>query len=167
MFAVRQLLQWSLLFALVSCGFHLRGQAILPNELSPMFVDARVSAPELVHELKALLKTSNIVLAEDKDKAASVVVISSVKKSRRVLSVDASGRAREYELNYQLRYLVSGKAVNTAEKELSLNRELLFDPGNVLAATYEEQALYEDMVKDGARRVLLQLQAIQVTGSEL
>lgn len=165
--AIRQLVVVSLLFALASCGFHLRGQATLPDAFSPVFLEVKVSAPVLLRELKALLKSSHVVLADDKTSAASIISISSVKKSRRVLSVDASGRAREYELNYQLRYTVNGKAINSREKELSLNRELVFDPGNVLAVGYEEQILYEDMARDSARLMLMQLQAVPVTASEL
>lgn len=157
----------ALLFVLLvvaSCGFHLRGEVTLANEFSPLFLDAKTSAPVLLRELKALLKTSRVEFAATNDEAASIIIIKAVKKSRRVLSVDSLGRAREYELNYEVHYLVSGKAIESTEKALKLTRELLFDPDTVLAAGYEEQTLYDDMAQDSARLILMQLQAIKVTG---
>lgn len=90
----------------------------------------------------------------------------SEKKSRRILSVDSNGRAREYLLSYEVLYSVqlpaAGETVADSkafEDTVFLSRSLLFDPNAVLAVTNESAILYKDMRRDAARQVLLKLQA--------
>ena len=94
-------------------------------------------------------------------------------KSRRVLSVDGSGRVKEYLLTYKVNFIIktASENIETKDKEdvlsqdsispdsISVSRTLLFDPVAVLAVTNEAEILYKDMRRDAARLILLKLQA--------
>jgi LPS-assembly lipoprotein len=146
------------LLSATACGFQLRGAVKLPAELQPLYL-YNASDDELAHQLSVLLKANNTVLADDDQQAASRLKILSQNKTRRVLSVDSLGRAREYELNYSVSYQLKGQHIN-AENVVKLQRVLTFDPDSVLGASSEEKTLYHDMQMDAARLILQQLDAM-------
>lgn len=147
----------TLLLSASACGFQLRGAVELPVQLQPLYLyDAGNDA--LVNQLSLLLAENKTVLAESAAVAASSLKIVSQKQTRRVLSVDSLGRAREYELKFVVVYQLKSKH-SDADNVVKLRRELSFDPVNVLASSQEEQTLYRDMQRDAARLILQQLQA--------
>ena len=146
-----------LLVSLSACGFQLRGAVELPAQLQPLYLHEDGDA-ELRNELLVLLGANNVALAESDAQAAGQLKLGKQEKTRRVISVDSLGRAREYELNYNVFYTIKSKQLD-AENVVKLQRELLFDPDTVLGADYEEQALYRDMKRDAARLILQQLQS--------
>ena len=60
-----------------------------------------------------------------------------------------------------MRYRVSRQSARPVVRNITLTRELLFDPDSVLALDYETQTLYSDMRRDAARLMLQQLQALK------
>ena len=151
-----------------SCGFHLRGALGLPAHITPVFLDLSTSDDELGRELQGLLSSSaENALAASSVEAKTVLNISNVQKQQRVVAVDNLGRAREYELNYQFRYELKTISKAAVQSEIiktntvKLKRDLLFDPGSVLAVGHEKNAMYKDMRKDAAQLVLRQLSVIK------
>ena len=110
-------------------------------------------------------------MATSSVEAKTVLNISNVQKKQRVVAVDNLGRAREYELNYQFRYELKTISKTATQSEIiktntvKLKRDLLFDPGSVLAVDHEKNAMYEDMRKDAAQLVLRQLSVIKQPAS--
>ncbi len=156
----RALLLTGMVAALSACGFHLRGDVQLASQLSPLYI-ADSGPYELRSEIRALLRSSNVTLVNNSKQAAAMLTIEQASPTRRVLSVDASGRAREYEVQYRVRYRISRQSAEPVVRTIKLTRELLFDPDSVLALDYETQTLYSDMRRDAARLMLQQLQALK------
>ena len=118
-----------------------------------------------------LLATNEIKVVKDEAQSKSALVLLNDSKQRRILSVDSSGRAKEYLLTYTVNFSIKlqsstqppalpqdqspGEEIDT----LSVRRSLVFDPDAVLAVTNEAEILYRDMRRDVARLVLLRLQA--------
>ena len=155
-----------------SCGFHLRGALGLSDYITPVFLDLSSSDDVLGRELQNLLSSSGEnALAASIDEAKTVLAISGVQKKQRVVAVDELGRARVYVLSYQFRYELKKMAEADKPSEIiktntvKLKRDLLFDPDSVLAAGHEKNALYEDMLKDAARVVVMQLSTIKPAAS--
>lgn len=148
-----------ILLSLTACGFQLRGATELPTELQPVYLYDG-GDDELQEELVALLRTNHVLQADTEQHAASSLKIIRQKQSRRVISVDSHGRAREYELLYTVEYAFKGAQID-ANNVVKLQRELLFDPENVLGASHEEQTLYRDMKRDAARMILQRLEAVK------
>lgn len=116
---------------------------------------------ELVRVLKRALKTSNIKIVDTQQQAQAVLNISNEKQERRILSVDTQGRAREYEINYQISFSV-GTDENSfliAEQTINLQRDYLFDAEDVLAKSREQETLLKDMQQDMVRLIMSRLQA--------
>jgi len=150
----------TLVFLLVACGFHLRGVIELPPQLSPLYLSTQQADHALSRELEILLQTNNVVLAINGKDAAAVLTIQQSTKNRRVLSVDSLGRAREYELDYLVKYNLKIPGADSTEKTIHLKRDLLFDPTSVLAVGHETETLYKDMASQSARLILQKLQAV-------
>ncbi|MCG6937471.1 MAG: LPS assembly lipoprotein LptE [Gammaproteobacteria bacterium] len=141
------------------CGFQLRGSLDLSDSISPLYIE-QDSAFELAREITGMVVKNNIVLADDAAKAKSQLTLVNENRSRRVLSVDGNGRAREYLLTYTVNIKIRIQQAKEIPDSVSISRSLLFDPDAVLAVTNEAEILYRDMRKDAARLVLLKLQAL-------
>lgn len=147
---------------LSACGFQLRGTYDLATGLSPVFVNT--SEREIRYQLRSQLAANGIDVAAGVESSASELSVYRSRRSRRVISVDSRGRAREYELRYDLSYRLNydtGAGKRKLEKNIELSRDLLFDPDSVLAINSEIESLYTDMQRDAARIILRQLQAVQ------
>ena len=91
--------------ALVDCGFKLRGSLDISQELSPLYLQQN-SVFELGRELKSILSTNNIEVAKDAASANALIILHNESKDSRVLSVDGSGQAREYQLSYTVKFSI-------------------------------------------------------------
>ncbi|NOQ89907.1 MAG: hypothetical protein GQ549_03065, partial [Gammaproteobacteria bacterium] len=137
-------------------------------ELSPVLIEQN-SAFELAREIKVLLAVNKVKFIESEEqgdtakanavKANARLSLLNESKSRRVLSVDGNGRAREYLLGYTVNFSIQIKQSKPSEDSISVKRSLLFDPDAVLAVVNESEILYKDMRRDVSRLILLKLQA--------
>lgn len=154
---------------LKACGFQLRGSLNLSQDMSPLYLQQNTLF-ELGKELRSLLAANQIQITENVTLAKVQLELLSEQKSRRVLSVDGRGRAKEYLLSYSVSFLISNKqtkAMNEVRSRedsishdsISVARSLLFDPDAVIAMVNESEILYEDMRRDVAGLILLKLQA--------
>lgn len=147
-----------LVLVITGCGFHLRGALDISSDISPVYIQ-QGSAFELAREITSLLEKNNVVIADNPSMSSSQLKLVSESRSRRVLSVDSSGRAIEYLLTYSADIIIKTRQAKEVQDKVSLSRSLVFDPDAVLAAANEAETLYRDMRKDAARLVLLKLQA--------
>ena len=146
-----------------ACGFQLRGALDISPAMSPVYLQQN-SVFELGREIKALLATNKIALTDNLAQAKSQLVLLKEAKQSRVLSVDGSGRAREYTLTYTVDFIISiqpseNLAATQKQNSISLSRNMLFDADAVLAVSNEMDVLYKDMRHQAARLILLKLQA--------
>lgn len=150
-----------------ACGFQLRGGLDISDEISPIYLQQN-SAFDLAREIKTLLITNKIALADNSTQANAQLVLLNETRHRRVLSVDGNGRAKEYSLMYAVNFTMTIKQTQAEtgddqekliQDSISLSRNLLFDPEAVLAVTNESEILYQDMRRNAARLILLKLQA--------
>jgi LPS-assembly lipoprotein len=148
----------STILLISSCGFQLRGSMDLSGNISPLYIE-QGSAFELAREIKGLVVKNKVAITDVAAKAKAQLTLVNESRSRRVLSVDSNGRAREYMLTYTVNITIKIQHAKVMQDSVSLSRSLLFDPDTVLAATNEAEILYRDMRKDAARLVLLKLQA--------
>jgi outer membrane lipopolysaccharide assembly protein LptE/RlpB len=152
------LIYLAIVSGLYACGFQLRGSLNISDEVAPIYIEQN-SVFELGQEIRSLLATNNIEVAQVEAQSKSKLVLINENRQRRVLSVDGSGRAKEYLLTYTVNFAIQVEQSDEATDTLSVSRSLLFDPDAVLAATNETEILYRDMRRDIARLILLKLQA--------
>lgn len=158
----------TLALSLYACGFQLRGSINLSSNMSPIYLEQN-SLFDLARELNSLLAANKINVVDNVQQSKSQLILLSEQKGRRVLSVDGSGKAREYLLSYQVNFIIkinqadASEIKNTEEQtmedSISVARTWLFDSEAVLAVTNEAELLYVEMRREAARLILLKLNA--------
>ncbi|MBL8482582.1 MAG: hypothetical protein JNJ60_10315 [Rhodocyclaceae bacterium] len=149
---------------LAGCGFHLRGQQDLPFQ-SVFVPDTRGS--ELSSLLKRGIRTSSKAQVADSPKEAqAIIVILRDQREKSILSLNASGRVREFELRarFGFRVVDANGQVLVPDSEIVVRRDMTFDDSLVLAKQQEEALIYRDMQKDLVQQILRRLAAARIEG---
>ena len=146
-----------LVLQLTACGYHLRGEAVMP--FKSIYLSAANPGSPLIQELRKDLKTNKTEVTDKPDKAEVILNIALEQQDMVILSLDATGLVNEY----QLRYRVSLRAYDNQQREwlpasdLLLTRDLIFDNSQILAMSSEETMLYQNMRSDMAQQILRRL----------
>jgi len=145
--------------ALSACGFQLRGANVLPGDLHNLYVQAPES---LMDEVRVFLDGTGTRVQKQRDGADVILTLSDDRYDRRVLSVDpATGKEREFELNYSLIYQAQradGKTLLDSNR-LTIRRDYVFDRDAIIGKSREEGVLRNEMRRDAIQQVLFRLQS--------
>ena len=157
------LLLWLLPASLLlgACGFHLRGNITLPEEMKSLALQGTPAHSELANTVRNSVVNAGGELVSDASLATALLVISQDGYQRRVLSVNNLGQANAYELDYQLVFQLTDPRgeVRVATQQIKLQRQYRFDPGKVLAKSDEEQRIVSEMRRSATRQMLRRLVA--------
>ncbi|MCX7141385.1 MAG: LPS assembly lipoprotein LptE [Proteobacteria bacterium] len=146
-----------------ACGFQLRGQASLPFETLYIAVPA---ISQLGTELKRnIIAGTRTKLVDDPAQAQAVLLVTAEDRSKTILSLDTSGRVREFQLRYRLIFRVHDpKGLDyLPQSEIRLTRDISFNDAQVLAKESEELLLYRDMQSDMVQQILRRLSSAPTT----
>ncbi len=157
---------------MASCGFHLRGAAVYPFtsvfiQRPTIFATGTVNltgaAAPVIPDVIAGLASNNIVIKAKIEDADFAIRFMQVLFDKRVLSLSGGGRAREFELEYRVRYeFVDAKGRAWGEPgEITIRRDFSFSESQALAKEAEEAQLVRDMQLDAAAQILRRLQAVK------
>jgi LPS-assembly lipoprotein len=154
-----------LLLLLSACGFHLQGSAAIPPELLEMAVVDAQPATTIAPDLRSALRRKGVLVS---DLAPLSLQLRGESFSKRVLSVDASGRALEYGLGYTVSFSLQGKAGLSwiPVESVVVTRDLRFEAAEVLATANEETVLVTEMRNEAVMRILRRLQYVKKPVSE-
>lgn len=156
----RALIQVLVISALLSgCGFHLRGNLPLPEQLSVIAVST--SDQDVKEEMVSALEASGAQVVADPAGARSLLDMYEVKFTRTVRTINTRGKVTGYILRYDVSYrVVNETGDELRDSTLALQRDYNFDPNQVLQAEEEEEALREDMIEELTQRIMRQLVTI-------
>src|SRR5436309_796234 len=97
--AAKKLFLLCALLSATACGFHLKGQAPLPLELSQIYIDYQpkyeVVQTPLESEIRQQLTRRGAKVSDDATSASSKLSITKLNETRRVQSVGQTGKAIE------------------------------------------------------------------------
>ena len=147
----------ALAMLLAACGYHLRGEAILP--FKTIYIEAANPNSALIKELRSNLKTNKIKVLDKAEKADIILNIALEQPDKQILTLDATGLVNEY----QLRYRVSLRAYDNQQQEwlpaseLLLTRDFIYDNSQILAMSSEEVLLYQNMRSDMVQQIMRRL----------
>ena len=152
---------------LSSCGFKLRGAYQLPAAMTVTYVEAASADPGLARALIRGLKASKIKIATLASDDIAVLTLSRETKTKRTVSVDARGWAREVTLSYAVNFHVKADSsgFEISSQDIIIERDFVFDTEDVLGNSREESQLYEEIQQDLVRLILLRLQSYTQTRS--
>ncbi|MEA3413602.1 MAG: hypothetical protein U9R74_19025, partial [Pseudomonadota bacterium] len=119
----------ALIMSSSGCGFRLRGQVSLPEPLSRTYIEGVPEYSEFATELRRTLRANGAEVMDVPEAAESVIRISSKRSGRRILAVNESGRALEYEFFVVVVFSVQGpdKKPLLAQQTVSVTRDFIFD----------------------------------------
>ena len=152
------------LISLNGCGFALRQAPSFA--FSTLFSGLPESSPlgvELRRSLKATGKVRVITDARQMNEAQVVLDVLLDQREKVVLSLNATGQVREFQLRlrfaFKLRTLAGKELIPPSE--ISLQRDISFNESAVLAKEAEEALLYRDMQSDLVQQLMRRLAAVK------
>jgi len=157
---------------LSSCGFHLRGDYLLSDELQTLYVSSSDVHGELTRLVKQHLARNQVTVLKRSSAQAPELRIISDKLDRRTLSVFQNGQVAEYELiyavHYQLRFSSKDNSKDKSEQReepqdfrFELYRDYQDDPNLALAKSRELSLLLSEMRQSAADKILRDMARIQ------
>ncbi|MGV8806132.1 MAG: LPS-assembly lipoprotein LptE [Polaromonas sp.] len=151
------------LAGLGGCGFALRKA---PNfAFSTLYSSLPESSPLGVELRRSLEATGKVKVISDLRRINEAQVILEPLLDQRekvVLSLNATGQVREFQLRLRFRFRLhtpAGKELIPAS-EISLQRDISFNESAVLAKEAEEALLYRDMQSDVVQQIMRRLAAV-------
>ncbi|MEX2961148.1 LPS assembly lipoprotein LptE [Microbulbifer sp. TYP-18] len=146
------------------CGWHLRGA---PKNFPPgskLYITAQNPRADTAESLTRLLQNAGVPMAESAIEADYVLIIHAENERRRTVSVDAKGRASEYELTTSALYSVRDSSGRTLldNAEAVVYRTLVWDDNEVVSKGEEERSLRVEMRRDLISRIIDRLRRIDI-----
>ena len=142
------------------CGFHLRGDIILPALYERVHVVDK-GYSDVGKSLSRALENVGSKIVSSPEAATAVVTVLSRGTQRRALNVGGN-RVREFELQLDITFVVQDReGVQLADQQtISVVRNFQNDPNNVLAKDNEEQIIRREMMQPAIIQVLRRMKAI-------
>jgi LPS-assembly lipoprotein len=160
--ATQMLLLLVLRGMLAACGFQLRGSYGLPFKTMSI---ALAPSSALYAQIKRGIEASTAtrVVDDPKEAEANLIVLGD-RQEKVILSLNAAGRAREYDLVRTFTFKVT--AADSTEllppSRITLRRDMTFNDDQVLSKESEEALLWRDMQSDLIQQVLRRLSSIHL-----
>ncbi|MGH8737453.1 MAG: LPS assembly lipoprotein LptE [Burkholderiales bacterium] len=144
--------------ALAGCGFQLRAAAKLPFDTVYVAAADGGIALELKRNIRA---GTDAKVVDDAKKAEALLQFTREERQKVILSLDAAGRVREFQLRYIVGFrVVDNKGgVYVPQSTIELSRDVTYNDADVLAKESEEQLLYRDMQNDMVQQIMRRLAA--------
>jgi len=154
--ALKNILILILTLSIMSCGFQLRGD--LDNSFNSIQIDG--GSLGFTKVLKKKYRRSGIEIKNSY--ADKSIEITKDEFSKRILSLNSTGKVREYQLNYHISYRIknlSGKW--GSEIRIKSRREYSYDDQNIVAKEQEEINLIKEMREQIIRTMTSQISSVK------
>jgi LPS-assembly lipoprotein len=147
------------------CGFQLRGSQTLPVER--LYLALPVNSPIGAEISRVVRSSTNASVVPNRKDAQAIVELLGEQREREVLSINAQGRAREYQLRLRTTFRVIDQEGTEliAPTSLLARRDIGFNESELLAKESEEALLFRDMQSDLVRQIVNRLQGIKPSAS--
>ncbi|MCP3851256.1 MAG: hypothetical protein GY694_13600 [Gammaproteobacteria bacterium] len=145
---------------ITSCGFHLRGDIVLPALYERVHVVTKGEA-DVGRALIEALQNVGSQIVSSPEAATSVVTLLSSGTHRKSINV-AGNSVREYELQLNISFVVQdATGAQLSEKQtVSVIRNFQNDPNDVLGKDNEENIIRSEMMQPAIFQVLRRMKAI-------
>lgn len=151
---------------LTACGFQLRGAYSLP------FDSLALALPETTDfyaQLKRTIEASSPtrVVSDGKQAQATLTVLGDTQQ-KNILSLNSSGRVREFQLVRTFMFRVSGpdRIDYIAPAQIVIRRDMTFSDSQVLAKDAEEVLIWRDIQNDLVQQLMRRLSAAKLQSAE-
>jgi LPS-assembly lipoprotein len=138
------------------CGFQLRGATELPFKT---FFSSVPQASQFGGELRRALRTNGAIIVERREDAQVRFDLQGEAVEREIAALSTSGRPREYQLRYRVRWSVKDASETDliASNEMLLRRSITVLDVQGIVNPDEEALLYRDMRIDAVQQIVRRL----------
>ncbi|MCG9684341.1 LPS assembly lipoprotein LptE [Vibrio sp. Isolate23] len=141
---------------LSACGFHLRGDYSIPDELETMSLTSYDQYSNFTRMMKGQLRMSEIEVVPPADNIPNLHLISEG-VGERTLSLYQNTRAAEKELTFRASYRVTIPELGEKTFSTSVTRSYLDNPLTALAKSVERDMIEDEMRKLAASQIIRQM----------
>ena len=146
------------------CGFQLRGST--PETrlgFESLYLDAPIGTP-LERDLRTVLRASSTQLTADAKSAPVTLRVLSQAQEKKVLTLNAQGKVREFSLTYRVRFEVADASNKKLLQppEIALQSILSYSEEQALAKEQEERMTFEDLRRDAVAQIMRQLARVKL-----
>ncbi|MFA0568821.1 LPS assembly lipoprotein LptE [Vibrio kagoshimensis] len=141
---------------LSACGFHLRGDYSVPEELNKISVSSYDQYSTFTRMVKGQLRMNDVDIVSPSSTTPNLHLISEA-ISERTLSLYQNTRAAEKELTFNASYRVTIPDLGEKTFSTSVTRSYLDNPLTALAKSEERDMIEDEMRKLAASQLLRQM----------
>ncbi|NVD07263.1 luciferase [Vibrio sp. JPW-9-11-11] len=141
---------------LSACGFHLRGDYSIPDELETMSLTSYDQYSSFTRMMKGQLRMSEIEVVSPAADVPNLHLISEG-VGERTLSLYQNTRAAEKELTFRTSYRVTLPELGSKTFSTSVTRSYLDNPLTALAKSVERDMIEDEMRKLAASQIIRQM----------
>lgn len=150
-----------LLLLLGGCGFQLRGEADLPQEMSKTQIVVDDQYSTLARRVMTMLQQNGVQFV-DGAQATAILEIPENRVVTNVLTIGNNARVQEYRISHTVKFRLIDAEGNEMlpMQTLVQTREISFDEQAILATSREQEYLKEDLAENLARLLVTRLESI-------
>lgn len=161
--ARRHLVSLLLIAPLAACGFHMRGST--PDSqiaFASVYLDAPKGSP-IERELRTSIRSGGTQLGADAKSAMVTLRVLSQAEERKVLTLNAQGKVREFSLTYRVRFEVADPDNKKLLQptEIALQSILSYSEEQALAKEQEALMTFHDLRRDAVGQIMRQLARVK------
>ena len=141
-----------ILVNITSCGYQFRGA----TEMNFVSISIDGGSPSFLKTLKKQFKQSGVKVQERNSE--KTLEITNDTFSKKILSLSAAGKVREYQINYKISFRFKSQDGEWGNSiDLEANRDYTYDDKNIIAKTEEESRLIKGMQEQLIRTIVNQI----------
>ena len=141
-----------LLVNITSCGYQFRGA----TEVNFVSISIDGGSPSFLKILKKQFKQSGVKVQERNSE--KTLEITNDTFSKKILSLSAAGKVREYQINYKISFRFKSQDGEWSTPiNIESNRDYTFDDKNIIAKTEEELRIVKSMQERLIRTIVTQV----------
>ncbi|MBJ2146232.1 luciferase [Vibrio sp. IB15] len=141
---------------LSACGFHLRGDYSVPEELNKISVTSYDQYSTFTRMMKGQLRMNDVEIVPPSENTPNLHIISE-SVGERTLSLYQNTRAAEIELTFYASYRVTIPDLGSKTFSTSVTRSYLDNPLTALAKSVERDMIEDEMRKLATSQILRQM----------
>lgn len=159
-FSIKAIIVVLLSIVLSACGFHLRGNYVVPEEVSKISLTSFDVYGPLTRNIDAQLRLNNIEVVSPASSVPNLHLVSE-SVSERTLSLYQNSRAAEIELKYSTSFRITIPNVGSKTYSTLVTRNYLDNPRTALAKSVERDLIEDEMRLQAANQIMRQMARVK------
>ena len=161
--ALRTLLIAVVVMTTASCGFHMRGTYLLPDDVNEMSLTSYDQYSRFTREVQKQLRMNGLVEVPPSSNTPNLHLISEG-VAERTLSLYQNSRAAEKELTFSANFRVVIPNKESRVFTTTVTRSYLDNPKTALAKSVERDMIEDEMREQASRQILRQMARLKASG---